>query len=110
MRQTSGLASILVLFAFCGQAFAGSPAQELQTTLVNSCVSRGLQRGDDADGVYAFCSCTWEVLSQNLTVAEYVQLDSISTLNGDLTKAAFWNRIKPKLQSCKTRQDVAGKK
>ena len=88
-------------------AIAASPAQELKKNLVSSCVSRGLQRGDNPDAVYVFCSCTWEVLSNNLTVAEYVQLDTLSTTKNTPASLPFWTRLQPKLQACKEKEASA---
>lgn len=85
------------------------PAQLLKKDLVGSCVSRGLQRDNNPDAVYMFCSCTWDVLSQNLTVEQYVQLDALSTTNGNITNLSFWSELQPKLQLCKEKEAGATK-
>lgn len=104
--------SLTVALLISVQVFADgtqSSAQQLKKDLVGSCVTRGVQRGDDPDAVYAFCSCTWDAISQNLTVAQYVQLDALSTTNGNPANLSFWGEIQPKLQLCKDKESSAVK-
>ncbi len=101
------IAFLVIAMAASFSAFAASPAQELKKNLVSDCVSRGLQRGDNPDAVYAFCSCAWEALSSNLTVAEYVQMDALSATKGNPASLPFWARLQPKLQVCKEKEASA---
>ncbi len=103
---------LALFFVVSSSSFAGnnhSPAQELKKNLVSGCMSRGLDRGDNPAAVYAFCSCTWDVLSKNLTVAEYVQMDALSSTNKSPKTLSFWNQIQSKLQSCKEKENSAVK-
>lgn len=96
-----------VLFAVSGISVGASPAQELEKNLVDGCEARGLQRKDDQAAVRAFCKCSWEVLANNLTVAEYVQMDALSVSRNSPSTLSFWGRIQPKLQSCKDKEPSA---
>lgn len=92
---------VVIALTLPGPVFARSPVQELKENLVSGCESRGLERGANPDAVYAFCSCTWDVLSHGLTVAEYVQMDALVASKGSPASLPFWARIQSKLQTCK---------
>lgn len=100
---------LLISVVITSSVFAGSPAQELKKDLVSGCVSRGLERGGNPDAVYVFCSCTWDVLSHSLTVAEYVQMEALASSKGNPTTLPFWADLQPKLQVCKEKEASAVK-
>lgn len=88
----------------CSQAYADSPAQQLEPSYVNDCIASGVRRGDAIAGVASFCACSWNIFSQNLSVSEYIQLDAVVTSgNGNLSQLPFWNEIQEKLSTCKNK-------
>ncbi len=83
------------------------PVPELRPSLVVDCVNRGLQEGRDFDSAYKTCDCMWEVVSANMTVAEYVEFDRAIRQGADAKALPQFRRVRPKLQAC-GRQEERG--
>lgn len=105
MIKANLLIAIATYGILCSQAHAASPAQQLESTYVNDCMASGMRRGDPVAAVASFCTCSWNVFSQTLTVSEYVKLDAaVTSANGNPTALPFWNEIQEKLAECKNNE------
>jgi len=99
MKRFLALASLFAIpLLATAESARNISVQELVKTIVGGCVGRGLQRGDKPEYVYSFCNCMGEVISQNLTVAEIIEMDSAKNGMGELPQL---KRILTKLQECK---------
>jgi hypothetical protein len=78
-----------------------SPAQELKKHFINGCVSRGLQRNDEAVEVAKFCTCTFDVMAKELTVQEYIDVDRASLEKRSLDTVPALARVTAKMAICK---------
>lgn len=94
---------MLALLLVTGQAFSdeASPAQLLRKQFVNSCVGRAINRQDDAASAAGFCTCAFDVISKELTVAEYIEFDQASREKRTLDTLSAFSRVKAKLTQCK---------
>lgn len=96
-------AVLLPLLLISGGTLANevSPAQSLQKQFVNSCVGRAIARQDDAVQATNFCTCAFDVLAKELTVAEYIEFDRASIEKRAPDSLPAIARIKGKLSQCK---------
>jgi tetratricopeptide (TPR) repeat protein len=78
-----------------------SPAQLLRKQFVNNCVGRAISRKDDAASAAGFCSCAFDVLAKNLSVAEYIDLDKAFLDRRAPDTLPAFARVNAKLAQCK---------
>lgn len=78
-----------------------TPAADLRLSYLKGCVSRGLQRGDDPNYVNRFCNCSFDVLANGLTVAEYIELERASQQRIAPSNIQAVAALQPKLSECK---------
>lgn len=91
---------ILLLLSTSDFALANTATQAIKSDIYGGCISRGISRGESPDAVSVFCSCTWDVLSNNLTLAEYIKITETIESNRDPSVLPFWKSIEPKLEVC----------
>jgi hypothetical protein len=105
--------AVLGLVFSAGASAADDPAnmeQQLKSGVISGCMKRGIERGSNTDAVYAFCSCTWDVISHSVSLAEFFEMQSVQRVNGDPASLSFWGRLTKELQACKDREASTGKR
>jgi hypothetical protein len=75
--------------------------QDVRKSFVSDCVSKGLAKADDPDKTYRFCTCTFDTLATNLTLAEYLEIERADREGKNPQSLPQMQRVLPKLQQCK---------
>lgn len=76
------------------------PSTEVRKSFVRDCARRGVERGDDTDYVNRFRSCSFDVLANGMTLAEYMEVESAAGAR-NLEQLPRLQRLLPKLRQCK---------
>lgn len=78
-----------------------SSAQAQRKQFINGCVSRAIQRNDDAASAAGFCGCSFDVLANELSHAEYMELEKAMADQRNPDTLPAIARVRPKLEQCK---------
>jgi hypothetical protein len=100
------LIAIALCALFSGSALAQvSPADmaAFKGGLERGCVNAGVQRGDPADRVRAFCSCMLGTLSASMTSDEWSRFYALSRKGDDTQQKAALAPHMAKIQACHRR-------
>jgi ankyrin repeat protein len=84
-----------------GAKVSGDFPQSDRLDFLDSCIGRGLQRGDDPDYVKRFCNCSWEVISAGMTLGEFREMDRVSRQGKRPQDLPQLRRILKQLEDCK---------
>lgn len=100
-------AKILIVFSMM-QAWQVATAaddlslvQQIRKQFVNTCVSRAIDRRDDAAEAAKFCSCSFDVMARELTLQEYIDMDDASHKGRPINSVPALARLRPKLEVCR---------
>ncbi|MYM41357.1 hypothetical protein GTP27_18735 [Pseudoduganella sp. CY13W] len=78
-----------------------SSAQSQRKQFVNGCVSRAIQRNEDAASAASFCSCSFDVLANELSHAEFMEFERTIADQRNPEVLPAIARARPKLEQCK---------
>jgi hypothetical protein len=98
--------AFLLALALCSVgSFAADKfdAQDVRKSFVADCSIRGISRGDDPQKVTSFCACSFEVIANGMTVAEYLDMDRAVKEKRPAEQLPQLTRVRAKMEQCKSR-------
>lgn len=77
----------------------GATISDVRQTFISDCITRGSAKGDDR--AKEFCTCTFNVLEDRLTLAEYREVERHVADQRPAEKLPQMQRVMPALSACK---------
>lgn len=102
MRHLLLAATLVVAAPVPAQEPTLDAGAQMRTMFVSECVGNAGPDDDDAARARRFCACAFDVVSNGMTLREFIEMESAGHASRESIEAMpQYGRIKPALQHCK---------
>ena len=102
MKRLVALAALIAISAVA----RADDARHLSQHFMESCTHAEKSRGESRSYAERVCGCTFEAMAQNITLAEYIEIDGLARARRPLDASPAWRRVKEQvaIAQCRGRQ------